>query len=686
MPPGNSFFLVIFFVIDEKLKMGRILTEYEHKSLLSALFESSEVTSEDIARWYNQSICFSKNSKFGLSQTSGGPCGVLVVIQGFLLARLLYPNISLREAFENGIVDASPQPFSSLSPSPTDQAAALTHTLSFVLWLVASVDRPNMYDDGSIGTIYIVTSASVEAELQYTSPHDEYRVHEVDSLATLESIVSSLLPFFTNSANGLLFFVMSIMLTRGVKDLQADSDVQDSLVVRHGHSSQELLNFVLTGRAISGIFDGIKVLSTEHGLVDMDSSTVMDLNSDLKLRGVTRRPLIGFLTIMETRNMQSAGEYFKNPLYPIWVVGGESHYSLLFGLSRAVIDSTPSAPLRSLFRSFEVTETQFVSPDQFPNFCMALSDFFGPSELLEEVQGNIMNGERDFLLWSEFWDLIAPVLQDHQNRVLNPELVKEWQEQLQSKESSDVRSKDAPLLGNQLLNPEDVKGLLEKSIQMNTLLIENQFITAGQLPPFIKTVLPERYYDKFTETVLTRICQECSGEEDLDSIIFLDSLFSNLLPALEQHVRAANEEFSKQFDSSISSTAPSGRRDSSSSTMSVERDRTNSLELAKVQRTFPLIHYNGLSDEIRKPCEAHILVHQRDAGNVESPELSNLAQMDDEEAQLSIALALSADTHAAEEERREKLQKNGYSELEGIIRTKWTDATVEYVGDMPKLE
>src|SRR5262249_32264792 len=36
----------------------------------------------------------------------------------------------------------------------------------------------------------------------------------------------------------------------------------------------------------------------------------------------------------------TVGKHYKSPLLPIWVVWSESHYSVLFGLERSIIDQT----------------------------------------------------------------------------------------------------------------------------------------------------------------------------------------------------------------------------------------------------------------------------------------------------------------------------------------------------------
>ena len=45
---------------------------------------------------------------------------------------------------------------------------------------------------------------------------------------------------------------------------------------------------------------------------------------------------VGFLTLLEALHLCKAGQHLKRPSCPIWVLGSESHYTVLFALSRDV--------------------------------------------------------------------------------------------------------------------------------------------------------------------------------------------------------------------------------------------------------------------------------------------------------------------------------------------------------------
>jgi len=124
---------------------------------------------------------------------------------------------------------------------------------------------------------------------------------------------ANLSTFMERNGCGVLLLVYSAILTRGVENVRADMDAPDTaLLAPHKYCSQELVNLLLVGRAFSNVFDGT---------MDVGGST---------LKGIPNRGTVGFLTLMEKMGYCQVGNNFKNPVYPIWILYSESHYSLLF--------------------------------------------------------------------------------------------------------------------------------------------------------------------------------------------------------------------------------------------------------------------------------------------------------------------------------------------------------------------
>lgn len=129
-----------------------------------------------------------------------------------------------------------------------------------------------------------------------------------------------------HSDRGVISFVYSLILTRTLKQVCADIDnVGDPLVAAFGHTTQELVNLVITGVACSNVFDNQKSMSLS-----------IDGPATSSLRGVSQQPDVGYLSLHECLNYLEVGHLLKNPKYPIWVVGSETHYTVLFALDPRV--------------------------------------------------------------------------------------------------------------------------------------------------------------------------------------------------------------------------------------------------------------------------------------------------------------------------------------------------------------
>jgi len=114
-----------------------------------------------------------------------------------------------------------------------------------------------------------------------------------------------------------LSFVASILLTRGLASVQQDmDDPTQPMVTTYGHCTQELMNLCVTGRAASNVHDGTISLGDEEDSV--------------VLKGIERQPPIGYLSAFEALNQLRVGHFYKQPEWPIWIVGGPMHYTICF--------------------------------------------------------------------------------------------------------------------------------------------------------------------------------------------------------------------------------------------------------------------------------------------------------------------------------------------------------------------
>jgi len=88
---------------------------------------------------------------------------------------------------------------------------------------------------------------------------------------------------------GVISFVLSVILSRSLPVIldEVDDKSQSLILPEFGHSSQELVNLMITGKAVTNIHDGDKALGDPN-----DPDTFI-------LRGIGPNQEIGFLTTLE---------------------------------------------------------------------------------------------------------------------------------------------------------------------------------------------------------------------------------------------------------------------------------------------------------------------------------------------------------------------------------------------------
>ncbi|KAL6962462.1 hypothetical protein U1Q18_037420 [Sarracenia purpurea var. burkii] len=177
--------------------------------------------------------------------------------------------------------------------------------------------------------------------------------------------------------------------TLRLDSVQTDRDdpSQSLVTAPFGHASQEIVNLLLCGQAVAHVFDGR-----------------MDLGGGMFLKGISTNVEVGFLTLLESLNFCKVGQYLKCPKWPIWVVGSESHYTVLFALDTSVQDEN----------EFETRETQirraFDAQDQSGGGGFISVEGF--HLVLKETSINLPPEKLDhlcssgFIVWSEFWQVL----------------------------------------------------------------------------------------------------------------------------------------------------------------------------------------------------------------------------------------------------------------------------------------
>jgi len=157
--------------------------------------------------------------------------------------------------------------------------------------------------------------------------------------------------------------VYSVMLSRGLQQIISDMDYTEQgkpLVARFGHCSQEIVNLMLIGQAVTNVFDGSK-----------------DMGGVL-LHGIPKQAEIGYLTLLESLAYSKVGSHYKMPQNPIWVVGSQTHYTVLFALDTRVGQMSDQEKkerdLRAYWNELDPEEEGFIQPEKLGELLKKIGD------------------------------------------------------------------------------------------------------------------------------------------------------------------------------------------------------------------------------------------------------------------------------------------------------------------------
>jgi len=274
--------------------------------------------------WIGQAFTFQDDISFGLVQKRGGPCGVLAVVQAFILKYLLFTKSPSSNAFSDKSSlyksrDHTDYNHPALKPSNQQREHALVQTLSHIIvQAAASSEGP-----------YVVCVPGLKGSIQGLAGRykadgltETLVLQKFESADSLNDFIASNVHFFTGDGNSaLIAFLCSVMLSRGLTKIKDDMDTDDCpLMGAHGYCSQEMVHLLQVGKATSNTFDGDKVLD----------------DGNFILKGIQRQSDIGLLSLFEHYHSIVVGGFLKVPVYPIWLVCAESHFTVLFATQKGL--------------------------------------------------------------------------------------------------------------------------------------------------------------------------------------------------------------------------------------------------------------------------------------------------------------------------------------------------------------
>ncbi|NXG40937.1 MINY4 hydrolase, partial [Psilopogon haemacephalus] len=277
------------------------------KELKNLLFGSSlSCFSEE---WKIQSFTFSNTPqlKYGIVQKKGGPCGVLAAVQACVLQQLIFADSNRNK---------DPR---CLQPSEVHRTKCLTMAIADILWRAGGSEKAVVALPSGRQQFTPIGKYKADGILETLVLHSATRYE--DLIAFLQQNISQ----FETGPCGCILLTVSVILSRSINLVRNDFDVlTNRLIGSHGYCTQELVNLLLTGKAVSNVFNNVIELDSGNGNITI-------------LKGITSRSDIGLLSLFEHYDVCQVGCYLKSPKYPIWLVCSESHFSVLFCLEKDLL-------------------------------------------------------------------------------------------------------------------------------------------------------------------------------------------------------------------------------------------------------------------------------------------------------------------------------------------------------------
>jgi hypothetical protein len=176
-----------------------------------------------------------------------------------------------------------------------------------------------------------------------------------------------------------------------------DDPMGTKLTSQFGHCGQELMNLLLTGQAVSNVFDN-----------------TLTPSGALTCRGIQSRPAIGYLSHLEAARYCEVGGYYKNPRFPIWVVGSTSHFTVLFGDWACLKESKSDALLEKCRRAFKAIEggeeNGYIATASLERVFEMLELDVGGESAVQTLGVTIEVSGAGIILWDDFWKAASRLL------------------------------------------------------------------------------------------------------------------------------------------------------------------------------------------------------------------------------------------------------------------------------------
>lgn len=375
-----------------------------------------------VNQWLEAHLEWSEREPFALVQRQGGPCSILAPLQAYIVSVLKDKIEQLEdETATFSTILSNPDITSDLSsttPSNVSNSASASN-------LTTSAQNPSTSEsvnatNSALNTCTVSRSALNREEILNLAVIKIFE-NFVNPPQLLQEITSSGEVQLSNEdiknwckrlfcPGGLLLFLYSCVFTKTPQAIEQEIGflVDNIQLIEpvHGHGEQSMLNLLLFGVATSNVFDGIRDLG---GLI---------------MTGLENRSKIGFLSLHEAYKSLEVGDNLKNPIYPIWVLSSETHFTVLWTDGKKMTNEdmetvSKRQKLKQNLLQFEQDGGGFFKTEELKNV-MASCELMSEEEYINFVKSELDSDDLGIIMINKFLDYFGETDGDSGQNLVQP--------------------------------------------------------------------------------------------------------------------------------------------------------------------------------------------------------------------------------------------------------------------------
>ncbi|XP_043462343.1 ubiquitin carboxyl-terminal hydrolase MINDY-3 homolog [Leptopilina heterotoma] len=347
---------------------------------------------EDVFRRWAQGFYFSQDEPSALVQREGGPCVVIAPVQAFIIKQLLQEfDISTWKDIKNEKCD---QLLVKAVTEIVAQAADVQNPKYSIVFLSDSnsdmvngeVPECSSKSEGRIPPVD-VPSTSEGQEILSENFHSRLRILPVESIGEVENFFMERINLLKESY-GVFILLYTVICTKGMVGMQSEMlDSSECLIEStFGYGSQSLINLMLTGRAVGHVWDHEQDVG------------------GLKLLGIEKQNSVGFLAYLEHLQYCEVGAFLKSPKHPVWVLGSETHLTVLFSPERDLVrPETPAEKAKRIFNKYSPDGNNFIQTTLLQDVLAELN-LVNDSEYVDIIKQKLDKENLGIILFNAFME------------------------------------------------------------------------------------------------------------------------------------------------------------------------------------------------------------------------------------------------------------------------------------------